>query len=53
MANGGLEAGNAKRGAVENGDDVRQESGGPHDPGTHAQDSFDELGGFCRFCRND
>ena len=41
-----LEAGDAKRGAVEDGDDVRQESGGPHDPGTHAGILVDDVDDF-------
>ena len=34
---GGVQTGNAEGGAVEDGDDVCEQSGGPDDPGTHTE----------------
>ena len=39
----GLQPRDSERGAVEDGDDVCEETGGPNDPGTHAENSRNQL----------
>jgi hypothetical protein len=34
---GSIQPGNAESGPVQDGDDISEESGGPHDPGTHTE----------------